>query len=436
MSIRKDIWKLAWPVMMVSTLHTLFGIVDLLFISWLGTSQNAGAGISASILSVIFVMPVLISSGTTAIVARAVGADNEQEFLDASKQSIVYAGLFGITVFAAAQLLKNTLIGIFGVTPEVFMHAKSYIDIIFISIPINFITVVLVAILHAKGDTKTPMWFLGISNLINIVLDWVFIMLLGYGISGAAMATVVGEVFAVIALSIKVLKLLRLNLPQFIRGMHVSRSMLYRTIRIGGYAVLYGITRPFTGMLMYKAAAEKGMAAIAAFNTGGRLFSILFIFLGGLEVAISIMVGQGLGSKDVDRIDKLIKEGIKVALICLVILAIPYVVFSRYMTMIFLPDPEVLAIGARYLRIVYVGLIFLVFLTVFNAVLKGAGDTKPSMLGALVGNWLVKIPLAYVLSRTTLGTDGIWIAIAASVFAETMVVWYYFRKGNWRSREV
>lgn len=422
--------------MIVSAMHTLFGIVDLLFISWLGTEQNAGAGIATSIIGVIMVLPMLISSGTTAIAARAVGADNEQEFREAASQSIVYSVLFGIFAYLLSLVLKNWLMGIFGVTADVYIHAVNYIDIIYITIPLGFVVSALVSILHAKGDTKSPMWYLGFSNLMNIVLDWLFIMKLGYGIKGAALATVIGEIFALAALMIKVLSVMKTDLPGFIRRISLSKQMLKRILKVGVYSVAYGITRPFTGMLMYKIAAESGMAAIAAFNTGGRLFSILFIFFGGIEVAVSIMVGQSLGSKDIDRIDRLITEGIKVAFLFLMILAIPYVVFSKYLIMIFLSDPEVLLIGTRYLRIVFIGLIFLVFLTVYNAVLKGAGDTKPSMVGALVGNWLIKIPMAYLLSRMGLGSDGVWIAIAASVLVETMVVWYYFRKGNWRQKKL
>lgn len=436
LSIRREIWKLSYPVMIVITLHTLFGIVDLMFISYLGKAQTAGAVLASSLLEVIFVLSSLISAGTMAIASRSIGAENREEYEDVSKQSIIFSIYLGLLVYFIVSVFKYKLLGIFNGTEQSIFYALEYLDIVFITVPINFITAVLIAILHAKGDTKKPMIVLVVANAMNIILDWLFIMVFDWGVKGAAAATLLGIVFSLIYLSHAVLKALNMKLVHFFTKSRLTSAMLQRITRVGIYSVLYGITRPFTGMLMYRIAAKSGDGAVAAFGIGGRWFSLIFIILGGLETAISILVGQSLGSKNMGKIMLLVKEGLRIALISLLMLGIPYVLFAKQLMYAFIHDQEVIEFGVRYLRIVYIGLLFIPFTMVFNAVFKGAGDTAPPMIGALIANWAVKIPLAYLLSVLGMNADGVWTAIAISIAAEAFVVWLLYRRGKWKNKVV
>lgn len=436
MSLRRDIWKLAYPVMVVITLNTVFSFVDLKFISYLGTVPTAGAVLATSLLEVIMVMSSFISSGTMAIASRSIGAQDLEEYQDVSKQSILFSVLFGLLIYSLVMIFRYPLLSIFKSTEASIAYAVSYLDIVFITVPINFVTAVLVSILHAKGDTRNPMIALVAANIMNIGLDWLFIMKFHWGVQGAAAATLLGIVFTLAYLTITVLKTLNMNLLQLFGKVRLNMKMLQRIAKIGIFSILYGITRPFTGMLMYKIAAESGESAVAAFGIGGRWFSLLFIILGGLEAAISIMVGQSLGGKNLDKIGHLIKEGLKVALVSLAVFAIPYLLFSKQLMAVFTADQQVIAFGVRYIRIVFLGLLFIPFTTVFNAVFRGAGDTFPPMLGALTANWAVKIPLAFLLSRAGMFSDGVWIAIAASVAVEALTVAILFKRGSWKNRTV
>lgn len=436
MNIRREIWKLSYPVMIVITLHTFFGIVDLKFISYLGTVPTAGAILATSLLEVVMVMSGLISAGTMAIASRSIGAGNKEEYVDVSKQSIVFSIILGLIAYAGAVLFKQQLLGIFSSTEESIGYALEYLNVAFITVPINFVTAVLVSVLHAKGDTKKPMIALVVANVMNIILDWAFIIVLGWGVKGAAIATLLGVVFSLFYLLATAFRALDTNIIYIFSRARLTAQMLKRITKIGVFSVAYGITRPFTGMLMYKIAAESGESAIAAFGMGGRWFSLVFIVLGGLEAAISILVGQSLGSKDLEKINHLIKEGLKVALLSLAAFAIPYLLFSKQLMMSFTTDQQVVHFGIRYLRIVFIGIMFVPFTTVYNAVFKGAGDTMPPMLGALIANWVVKIPVAYILSRAGMNSDGVWIAISVSIIAEVAVVYTLFRRGKWKTKKV
>lgn len=422
--------------MIVITLHTFFGIVDLKFISYLGTAQTAGAVLATSLLEVILVLSSIISAGTMAIAARSIGAENREEYEDVSKQSILFSIFLGLFIYCIAVVFKYPLLGIFKSTEGSIGYAVQYLDIVFITIPLNFITAVLISILHAKGDTKRTMVALVVANAMNIVLDWLFIMVFNWGVAGAAAATLLGIAFSLVYLTIAVLKALNTNILHLFSKAKLTLAMIKRIIRVGIFSVLYGITRPFTGMLMFQIAAKSGDSAVAAFGIGGRWFSLVFIILGGLEAAISILVGQSMGNKNMDKINHLVKEGLKFALASVIILGIPYVIFSEFLMKVFTQDQYVIEFGIRYLRIVFIGLVFVPFTTVYNAVFKGAGDTAPPMAGALIANWAVKIPLAYLLSTVGMNSDGVWISIAVSVMAEALIIWILFRRGMWKSKVV
>lgn len=435
-SIRREIWQLSYPVMIVITLNTLFGMVDLKFISYLGTVPTAGTVLATSLLDVVMVLSGMISSGTMAIAARSFGADDMEEYEDVAKQSIIFSIVFGLIVYGLANLFKIQLLGIFNSTEQSIAYSLQYLNIVFITVPVNFVTSVLVSILHAKGDTKKPMAALVIANSLNILLDWLFIIVFHWGVQGAAAATLLGIVFTLIYLMIAVMKALQTNIVHLFSNIRLTLNMLKRIIKVGIFSVLYGITRPFTGMLMFQIAAESGVAAVAAFGIGGRWFSLVFIILGGLEAAIAILVGQNLGSKNLEKIKHLIKEGLIVALLSLVAFGIPYLIFPRQLMLLFTKDQQVVEFGIRYLRIVFLGLIFVPFTSVFNSAFRGSGDTMPPMIGALVANWVIKIPLAYLLSRMGMHSDGVWTAIATSVAAEAFVTWLFFRRGNWKAKVV
>jgi len=348
----------------------------------------------------------------------------------------LFSIFLGLLIYSIAIVFKYQLLGIFNGTEEAIGYAVQYLDIVFITIPLNFITAVLISILHAKGDTKRTMVALVAANAMNIVLDWLFIMVFNWGVSGAAAATLLGIAFSLVYLTIAVLKVLNTNIIHIFSKAKLTLGMLKRIIRVGIFSVLYGITRPFTGMLMFQMAARSGDSAVAAFGIGGRWFSLVFIILGGLEAAISILVGQSMGNKNMDKINHLVKEGLKVALTSVIILGIPYVLFSKFLMQIFTQDQQVIEFGIRYLRIVFLGLMFVPFTTVYNAVFKGAGDTAPPMVGAFIANWMVKIPLAYILITRGMNSDGVWIAIAVSVMVEVIVVWIQFRRGKWKNKVV
>ncbi len=433
------IWRLAWPVMVGQLLHTVLVIADMWFIARLGSVEAAAAGTGTSLLGVIQVLPALVSAGAIALVARFTGANDQENIKRITSNSIILSIFAGITVMIISTIFIDQLLMIFGDADILVMDmAKKYVVIGLIGLPFFFYNATTRSVVQATGDTKNPVIIFILANIINIVLDYYFIMVLGKGIEGAAIATVIAEVVAFSLMSLLVFRnIYKGQLQELIAAITFEKDVAIRILRIGGFAVMQMITRPFTGLIMFRLVLAQGVEAGAAFGIGGRMFNFVFIFLAGLGTAMSVMVGQSLGRHDEEGVDLLIKQGLVLATINMIIFAIPFYIFPKLLIGAFIGDAEVIQIGANYLRITYTGVLLAVFSTVFGSAFSGAGDTFPPMIASLIGNWIVKIPLAYILTRFfNLSANGVWLAIAISVVAEAAVMAFWFKKGKWKEKNI
>ncbi|HAS74232.1 MAG TPA: MATE family efflux transporter [Clostridiales bacterium UBA8960] len=437
-AIRK-IWTLAWPVMVGQALHTVLVLTDMWFIARLGSTEAAAAGTGTSLLGVIQVLPALVSAGVVALVARYTGANDHQSIRKISSCGLTLSLIIGAVVTLISILGLEQLLWIFGdADATVLRLSKAYVGIGLIGIPFFFYNATSRAIVQATGDTKNPVKIFIFANIVNIVLDYVFIYIFHWGIEGAAYATVTSEIVAFSLMTGLVLRnIYESSFKLAIENVTLHLETVKRILRIGGFAVMQMITRPFTGLIMYRLVLAQGVAAGAAFGVGGRMFNFVFIFLAGLGTAMSVMVGQSLGKSDFEGAKVLVRQGLFLAALNMLIFAIPFYLFPHILIGVFVQDAEVVSIGVNYLRITYTGVLFAILTTVFGAAFSGAGDTFPPMLASLVGNWVIKIPLAYFLTtRWDMGPNGVWLAICLSVIAEAFVMAVWFGKGKWQHKKI
>ncbi|SCY97420.1 MATE family efflux transporter [Alkaliphilus peptidifermentans] len=435
----KRIWALAWPVMVGQFLHTMMVMADMWFIARLGSLEAAAAGTSTSVIGVIQVLPFLIATGVIALVSRFSGAKDEENIKSITINGMILSILVGFMVTFLFYYSINDVLKIFGEVNEgVMAQAKVYLGIALFGIPFFFYNATSKAIIQATGDTKNPVKIFILMNVTNILLDYIFIMVLKRGIGGAALATVISEVLGFTLMSLLVFKNIFGNrIRTFIDAMQFKFNTSLRILKIGLYSVLQMITRPLTGLVMYRIVLAQGVAAGAAFGIGGRLFNFVFIFLAGLGTAMSVLVGHNLGQKDTAGADEIVKQGMRLALLNMLVFSIPFFVFPEYLMRAFVDDVEVIKVGVEYLRICYLGVIFVIFPFVFGSAFTGAGDTFPPMLASILGNWGVKIPIAYILTNMySLGTNGVWIAISLSVVVEALVMIVWFYRGKWKEKSI
>jgi putative MATE family efflux protein len=429
----KKIFFLSWPVMLSIILQNLLGTVDMVFIGTLGPKQLAAAALSTSVSGVIFVMSSLISSGTVALVARSYGEGDLKAVKRFNGISILLSLIIGGTL---SIVCFNFTIPI---SKVVLNYSYQYLSILFLATILVFLNSTLRTTIQSLGDTKNPLIIFGISNIINAILSPLFIFVFNLGIRGSALAAVISMAFSCIAINnLLIKKLYKSSFQEFIKSFKLDLKTSLRILKIGGWSCLQQVARPITGVLMYSLVFSVGKdAAVSAFGVGGNLFSYTFIILSGLSTGVAIMVGQSLGRRDYEGCNKIILEGTKLAFINMIIFIVPYMLFPQLFIKIFTQDVNVVNVGANYLRIVYCGVFFVIFPTIYGGVFQGAGDTFPPFISSFIANVILKLPLAYFLSSfLKLGTNGVWVSVALSVIIEALIITIFYRKNNWKKKVI
>lgn len=436
--VMKKIFELSWPVMLGMILQNLLGTVDLFFVGKLGTTELAAVGLVNTMVTVIFVFSNLISSGAIAFITRRYGEGDEEGVRVIAGQSYMLSVLIGCLVSIVTVLSAYSMIELF-YSPDkaTLMAAYTFAIVIFSGTFIGFINSTLKTVLQGTGDTKTPLYIFCVANVMNMILDPLFMFVFKLGIQGAAWATVLSNITACILLNKIVLKKYYSKDIKVLISYFIPRiKVLKQTLGVGSWSCLQQIARPLTGMLMTSLVfSVGGITASAAFGIGSQVLNYTFIFLNGLSVAITILVGQNLGKKQVSKCKAIVSEGMKFACLNMIIFGILYLIFPRFFIRILSPDLEVIHIGVNYLRIVYVGVIFVIIPEILGGVFRGAGDTFPPMVASIIANVVFKVPMAYVFAITfKLGINGIWWAIALSVVVEAICILGYFKKGTWKEK--
>jgi len=193
------------------------------------------------------------------------------------------------------------------------------------------------------------------------------------------------------------------------------------------------LARPITGMLMYRIVFKiNGSVGVAAFGIGGQIFSYSFIFLSGLSVAISVLVGQSVGAENFKDIGKIIRNGFILCFINIALFFIPYFVFSEQLMRFFINDNEVIREGVRYLHIVYLGIILVPISTVLGGYYLGIGKTQYPFWASFISNVAIKVPIAYIMGILLFrGVTGVWVAIMISVWIESFImIGSYIKRGG------
>jgi len=432
----RAIWRIGWPVMLMNALWTALTIVDMFWVGRLGHVAVAAVAMGGTMLGVLFSLGQTFATATLALAARATGAGDREMLLGSLRHTLIPALACGAVLAAIGIPLAAPLLRLLRAAPEVVSTGTPYLVVLFAQLPGYYAGMVVYSLFQAMGDTRTPMYVIVGANLLNIALDPLLIMgwgfVPGFGVLGAALATAASHLlgFAVMAVILGRRGLLKL-------GGKLERQKLATVFRVGIPAGLHGVTRPLTGTLMFGIVNGFGSVATAAFGIGMRILQVMWIYLGGLGAAGEALVGQSLGRKDPDTARRIANRVTVIALLLQAAVMPVLFVLAPHVIRVFNANPEVVRYGTSYLRLLTPVLLVLGASMGWAAAQRGAGDTRPPMIAALVSNWAVKLPLAWLLATWTgFGLTGVWIGIGASIVVETGMLGIWYRRGGWQRKEL
>ena len=436
-SIDRAIVLLAIPMVLELVLESVFAVVDVFFVARVGADSVATVGLTESMLTIIYAVAIGLGMGATAIVARRMGEQDPDGAAVAAVQAIAIGLFVAVPVGLAGFSFARPILALMGAGPDVLAHSS------FTAILVGFNGVILMlflinAVFRGAGDAAIAMRVLMLGNTLNILLGPCFIFGLGplprLGVAGAAVATNIGRGTAVIYQLFTIArghgriavfrKHLRLDLPTMRGLLKLSGS--------GTFQILVGSTS-MVGVV--RILSQFGSGALGGYTIAMRvvLFALLPAF--GVSNAAATMVGQNLGAKSPERAERAVWTAVRYNVIFLGAVGVLFLIFAPGIAAIFTSDAAVTPFAVGCLRILSLGFAFYAAGTVLSQSFNGAGDTwTPTWINLSVF-WVWEIPLAWWLStRTSLGAQGVFVALALAFSTLAVVSAVIFRQGKWKTR--
>ncbi|MEG0073504.1 MAG: MATE family efflux transporter [Clostridia bacterium] len=433
-NVPKTLLAFALPMLIGNIFQQVYNIADTIIVGKkIGEEALAAVGVSFPIVFLLIAISLGIGIGCSIIISQLFGAKKMKDVKTASYTALIASLVVGTIFTAIGIAISMPILQMLKTPDNIIKMAEEYLVIIFAGSIFVFVYNVTTSIFNALGNSKTPLVFLILSAVLNIVLDLYFIVDLKMGIGGAAFATIISQAIAAACSLIYLIKKLRTITSEkadkifdvtLLKTMAkiALPSMLQQSLVSVGMMAVQGVVNSF------------GSNVVAGFTAACKLDSIAMMPIINVSNALATFTAQNMGAKKVPRV----KEGLRASIIscCIfsVIIAVIMYAFGENFINAFLDEnsnTEIVLFGAKYLKSISVFYILMAFMFCSSAVLRGSGTMKAFMLSTVL-SIVIRIVSAYALAPV-IGSSSIWVCIIIGWGAGAIISLYAYLKGNWQN---
>jgi MATE family multidrug resistance protein len=439
-SLRGDVLRLALPATAEQMLAMMVGIVDTYLVGHLGAASLAAVGLAAQWTMLAATVFGSIATGSTALIARFVGAREEDQANQVVRQSVLLGLLVGAATTLLGVSLSQPALRLLGAQSDVVLMGSSYLRLVSCVFLFSTLTFLGNACLRGAGDTRTPMAVMAVVNVVNIAVAWTFINgRFGFprlGVVGSALGAASGATVGGILVTATLLRgrgILRLRLDR----LRFDWGLIRRILNVG---LPTGVEQLFfrAGFMVFaRILAGLGTVAYAANQVAINGWSLSFMPGFGFAVAATTLVGQSLGAGRSDLAERRGYTTYWMGALIMTAMGLAFLFFPRQIVAFFTNDAQVIALATGPLRMVGWIQPISAAAMIFSGALRGAGDTRYPMVATILAIWVVRLPLAYVLAHTFgWGLAGAWVAMAVDGAVRAVLNYLRFRGGRWKMVQV
>jgi putative MATE family efflux protein len=421
----REILALAVPAFGSLVAEPLYVLVDTAVVGHLGTPQLGGLAVASSVLLTGYALCVFLAYGTTATVARLLGAGDEREAAHQAVQGMWLALLIGAVLVPAGLLGGGSMVRVLGATDEVAHHADVYLRISVLGAPALLLTLAGMGYLRGERDTRTPLVVAIGTNVLNLGLELLLIPGLGYGVGASAAATVIAQWVGALVYIARVLRPVRvLGVPigpdwrSLRRLLRAARDLFVRTAALRG---------SFT--LATAVAARLGPVDVSAHEVAFQVWFFLALALDAVAIAGQALIGRALGAGSADQARalgrRMLELGVGFGVACGVLI----VLLRPVLPQLFSDDPAVVALSGFLLWFVAAMQPVNAIVFVLDGILIGAGD-QGFLARAMVGAAIVFVVGAAAVIGFGLGIGWLWATLTAFMLARLAPLYRRFIHGT------
>lgn len=444
----KLILMLAWPTVIEQLLQTAVNYVDTAMVGYIGTNATAAVGVTTSTIWLLMGVMSAAGVGYSVMVARRLGAGRADEAKEVIRQAVLAIVVIGLSLTALVELvIAPNLPYWMKADAEIIPDAIAYFRIIGVAYFFNTALVVCSNILRCTGDTKTPLKFNIATNIINVIGNFLLIYPTrtisvlglsftmpgaGWGVAGAATATALATAFS--GGSLLLMLFLRKS-PTQIRLSESFRprgAIIRQAVSLGIPSLLERATISVGQILSTAIITGLGTVSLAAHQLANTGESICYMPVFGFSIAATTLVAQNLGGGNKERAEKLGWLCTLMGIGVMTIMGTAMYVFAPQILSFFTRDAAVIALGAKMLRIEAFVEPLVAVGNVLAGVLRGAGDTRWPFYISVVGMWLVRLPLAFILIHFfNWDLTAVWLGMALDWVVRGIISFVRFRRRKW-----
>ena len=430
----KALWSLAIPIMFGMGIHTLYNMVDMIFIGRLGGDAIAGVAFNMPLFFLMLGLTMGLGSGVTASIARYIGNNNKVNADNSAEHALAMAGAIAVVFTIAGLVLGKDLLAKLGAEGIILELAWDYLYVIVVGLPFMVFSGFFRSILAGEGDMKLPMLVAGFGTILNIILDPIFIFELenyggigfGLGIKGAALATVVCQAIVflifVYMLFVKKHAYITFNLKDF----SPSRVILWDIIKVGIPASLSMIIMALGQGVFNKILIHYSSQTVAAYQVAGRLDMLIFLPIFSIAGGLTTLVGMFYGAREIEALKSIVKYGISRSFFITVCSSAFVYFFAPAFSALFTQDKEIIEVSVGFLRLMTLVYPFVAIAISCGRVMQGLGKGIPVLVITTVRVLGISAPLAlyfsFVLHKSV---EWNWYAmmISTSIAFTIAVTW-------------
>jgi len=422
----KALWTLAFPIMAGMGIHTLYTIVDMIFIGRLGGDAIAAVAFNMPLFFLVLGLSFGVGSGVTASIARFIGAKDKVN-ADNTAEHAVALGLIISTILTTLGLIYGEdLLQQLGATESVLPLSWDYLKVSLIGLPFMVFSTFFRSILSGEGDMKLPMAVAGLGTILNIILDPIFIFTLGYGVGGAAMASAISQLIVflifVYMLFVKEHAYIRFRMRDFSPSIFIIKDI----IRVGLPASMSMIIMAFGQLVFNRILVRFSTDAVAAYQVGSRMDMVIFLPIMAIASALTTLVGMFFGAKEIEKIKFIAKYGIIRSMMVTGVLSIILYFFAPLVVKSFTLDVGIQSIAVTYLRFICLIYPLIAIGMTVGRILQGLGKGLPMLVITSIRILALSAPLAlYFIMVLNKSIEWVWYAMIISTIVSVVisVIW-------------
>ncbi len=427
---------LAIPIFIGNLFQQIYSLVDRLIVGhYMG--DLAFSALGATNAPTLFFMSILmgIAMGSGVVVAQYHGAKDEKNTANAIFNGLIINILIALITTIVAFFLTRPMLELLNTPEDIFQMAEEYMKVYFCGMVGVAAYYVPFNILRALGDVKTPLIFLIVCSILNVILDIVFIVYFDMGVAAVGLATVVSQFLSAIMCFIYAFKKIDLFRVGF-KNKKLDMHLIKLTLLLGFPTALQYSLMYLSNTVLQRVVNGYGTVAVGAFSATCQVENIAVLPISAIGMALVTYVGQNVGAKEIERVKLGVISALKISTVYFVVTTILLWLFSSNVIAIFVDDPKTIMLGAKGIRITSLFLVINGIIIVLKSMLASAGDASYSVFSGAV-EIIGRVVLAIVLTSIAfIDVYGIWITtgLTWSLIALTAVIRY---KGNkWQTKAV